>query len=47
MRFALGELADSLFLGGQRVMPARAQARGYDFKHPTLESALRAIYETG
>lgn len=45
LRFALGELADALILGGQRVMPARAQALGYEFKHRTLEDALRDIYD--
>jgi uncharacterized protein (TIGR01777 family) len=45
MRLALGELADALILGGQRVVPARAQALGYEFKYPTLEPALREIYE--
>jgi uncharacterized protein (TIGR01777 family) len=44
VRFAFGELAEALILGGQRVVPARAQARGYEFKHATLESALRVIY---
>jgi NAD dependent epimerase/dehydratase family enzyme len=44
LRLVLGELADALILGGQRVVPARAQALGYEFKYPTLEPALRAIY---
>jgi uncharacterized protein (TIGR01777 family) len=44
LRFALGELADALILGGQRVVPARAQALGYEFRHRTLEDALQAIY---
>lgn len=44
MRLALGELADALILGGQRVVPTRALALGYEFKHTTLESALRDIY---
>jgi len=44
VRFALGELADALILGGQRVVPTRAQALGYEFKHETLEPALRKIY---
>ena len=44
MRLALGELADALILGGQRVVPTRASALGYEFKHTTLESALRDIY---
>jgi uncharacterized protein (TIGR01777 family) len=44
LRYALGELADALILGGQRVVPARAQALGYEFKYASLEPALRAIY---
>jgi uncharacterized protein (TIGR01777 family) len=44
LRLMLGELADALILGGQRVVPARAQALGYEFKYATLEPALRAIY---
>jgi uncharacterized protein (TIGR01777 family) len=44
MRLVLGELADALILGGQRVLPARVQALGYEFKHETLELALREIY---
>jgi uncharacterized protein (TIGR01777 family) len=44
MRLALGELADALILGGQRVLPARVQALGYEFTHETLEPALREIY---
>ena len=44
MRLALGELADALILGGQRVLPARVQALGYEFMHETLEAALRQIY---
>lgn len=44
VRFAFGELADALILGGQRVVPTRATALGYEFKHETLEPALREIY---
>jgi NAD dependent epimerase/dehydratase family enzyme len=44
IRLALGELADALILGGQRVLPARVQALGYEFTHETLEAALREIY---
>ena len=44
VRFAFGELADALILGGQRVVPTRATALGYEFKHETLEPALRDIY---
>jgi hypothetical protein len=46
MRLALGEMADALLLTGQRVLPAKAQARGYQFQFATLESALRDIYST-
>ena len=45
LRVLLGEeMADALILGGQRVLPARAETMGYSFKYATLESALRAIY---
>ncbi|RSZ58834.1 TIGR01777 family protein [Massilia atriviolacea] len=39
MRLALGEQAD-LLLEGQRVAPARLQAGGFAFRHPTLAGAL-------
>jgi uncharacterized protein (TIGR01777 family) len=45
MRAALGEMADALLLTGARVIPARAQALGFGFRYPTLEAALRAIYD--
>jgi hypothetical protein len=45
VRFALGDLADALILGGQRVVPARVLALGYEFRYPSLEPALRAIYD--
>jgi len=44
VRLALGELADAVILGGQRVVPTRAMALGYEFTHTTLEAALRDIY---
>lgn len=44
LRIALGEMADALLLTGQRVLPAQAQAHGFQFRYPTLEPALRAIY---
>jgi uncharacterized protein (TIGR01777 family) len=44
LRLALGEMADALILGGQRVLPARAQAMGYRFQYTALEDALSAIY---
>jgi uncharacterized protein len=38
-----GELADALLFTGQRVLPKALLASGYEFQHPTLEAALRAI----
>jgi len=40
LRLALGEMAE-LVTQGQRVIPARAKALGYEFKYPLLEPALR------
>jgi uncharacterized protein (TIGR01777 family) len=37
------ELVQSLLLFSQRVEPAALQRTGYDFKHPSLEAALRAV----
>jgi uncharacterized protein (TIGR01777 family) len=45
LRLAAGELADELLLGGQRVLPARAEAAGFHFRHPTLAGALTAILD--
>jgi uncharacterized protein (TIGR01777 family) len=42
MRLLLGEMADALLFSSQRVVPARLQKTGFRFRHPTLESALRA-----
>jgi uncharacterized protein (TIGR01777 family) len=35
-----GDLADELLLGGQQVLPAKILASGFEFRHPTLASAL-------
>ncbi len=45
LRIVLGEMADALVLGGQRVLPEVAHERGFVFRYPTLESALREIYQ--
>ena len=37
------EFADALLLGGQRVLPARAERLGFQFRFATIESALRSI----
>ncbi len=39
LKMMLGEGAE-MALQGQRVLPERAQAEGYVFKYPTLESAI-------
>jgi uncharacterized protein len=44
LRLALGEMADALLLGGQRVLPAKAEAAGYRFRFRVVEHALRHIY---
>jgi uncharacterized protein len=44
LRLALGEMADALLLGGQRVLPAKAEAAGYRFRFRVIEHALREIY---
>lgn len=41
LRAALGQRA-YLLLGGQRVKPERLVAAGFDFRHPTLNDALKA-----
>ena len=40
-----GELVESLLLSSQRVLPTALQRSAYEFRHPTLEAALRAILE--
>lgn len=40
LRITLGEMADALLLGGQRVVPARALEAGFRFRYPALASAL-------
>jgi uncharacterized protein (TIGR01777 family) len=43
MRWVLGELADLLFRG-LAVLPARAEAEGFQFQYPRLEPALRTLF---
>lgn len=42
-RLAFGEMADELLLASARVEPAKLKASGFEFKHPTLEGALRHV----
>jgi uncharacterized protein (TIGR01777 family) len=44
LRMVLGEMADALMLGGQRVVPRNASQRGFRFEHPALEPALQKLY---
>jgi hypothetical protein len=43
LRLALGQLAEEVLLGGQRVLPKKAAETGYQFLYPTLDEALREI----
>ena len=43
LRLLAGELARELWLGGQRVLPDKADAAGFKFRHETLRSALPAM----
>lgn len=44
LRLILGEMAEAMVLGGQRVIPQKALSLGFDFAYPTVDAALRAIY---
>jgi uncharacterized protein len=43
LHFLAGDRAGELLLAGQRVLPAKAQASGFEFRYPTLASALAAL----
>ena len=46
LRMTLGKaFADALLLGSQRVLPAKAQQLGFQFRFATIDSALREIFE--
>lgn len=42
-RLAVGEMADELLLASARVEPQQLEQSGYEFRHPTLEGALRHL----
>lgn len=42
-RFAFGEMADAILLGGARVAPTKLVATNYKFQFSTLEAALRHL----
>jgi uncharacterized protein (TIGR01777 family) len=39
----LGDFAGELLVGGQRVLPSRAQISGFKFRHESIRSALNSI----
>ena len=42
-RLVLGEMANDLLLASIRVVPEQLQKNDFEFEHPDLESALRAV----
>jgi uncharacterized protein (TIGR01777 family) len=42
LKLLYGEMAEVL-LGSQRVLPAAAQAAGFEFAYPTLDGALKQL----
>jgi uncharacterized protein (TIGR01777 family) len=44
LRLVLGEMADALLLGGQRVLPRKAEADGFTFRFDHLSPVLHALY---
>ncbi len=47
LRLALGEMADALLLGSQRVVPQKLLQSGYKFAQPELPGALAAVLAAG
>jgi uncharacterized protein len=45
VRVIFGEMGEELFLGSQRVEPAKLAATGYQFQHPDLKNALKEILQ--
>lgn len=43
LKMMFGEMAESLLLTGQRVVPLKAEAEGFAFEHRELEPALRDL----
>jgi hypothetical protein len=46
MRLAFGEMADEVLLSSARVMPERLLERGFQFRFPTLASALKQAIQS-
>ncbi len=47
LKLLIGESAEELLLQGQRVLPARLTAAGYQFRQPDLAAALTATLKGG
>jgi uncharacterized protein len=47
LRLLTGDLARELWLGGQRVLPDKAEANGFKFRHDNVRSALSAVLARG
>ena len=45
VRLVFGEMGEELFLGSQRVEPAKLTATGYQFQHPDLRNTLKEILQ--
>ena len=43
LRLGLGEMAE-LLIGGQRVLPRRSLALGFEFRYPEIDAALGALF---
>jgi len=43
LKLLFGEMAESLLLTGQRVVPSKAEAEGFVFHQPELDAALRDL----
>jgi uncharacterized protein (TIGR01777 family) len=44
LRLALGEMADTLLLSSQKVLPSKLADSGYTFLQPNLASALAEVF---
>ncbi len=43
LKLLFGEMAEALLLSGQRVLPSKAEAEGFEFQYRELEPALRDL----
>ena len=44
LRLVLGSGVDEMLLWGQRVMPSRLMAAGFEYRYPDMDSALGALF---